>query len=151
MSTSDRQSGQATWLVRAGLLLFLLALVAGLLVAQFPVPRLGLSVHLLGIVQGLFLAVLGLLWPRLRLTRAWCRVAFWLVIYGCLAAWASNVLAAVWGGSSMLPMASGQARGSALQDEMITVGLRSAAISLISATVLILLGIRSGEPVEPGR
>lgn len=115
---------------------------------RFAVPRLGLSVHLLGIMQGIFLTVLGLLWPRLNLTRPWSRAGFWLAIYGCLAAWTSNVLGAVWGGSSLLPIASGQVRSTVLQDGVITVGLRSAAVSLIAATILILRGLRTGTVVR---
>ncbi len=149
MSVSDWRSRQGTQLIRVGMLLFLLALIAGLAVPRFAVPRLGLSVHLLGIMQGLFLAVLGLLWPRLSLTHTWSRAAFWLAIYGCLAAWTSNVLAAVWGGSSMLPMASGQARSAVGQDTIITIGLRSAAVSLIASTAMILWGLWTVEEARP--
>jgi hydroxylaminobenzene mutase len=95
-------------------------------------------------MQGLFLMVIGILWPRLRLTRATSRVGFWLAVYGCFAAWTANVLAGVWGaGNSMLPIAAGQARGSVFQEVIIAAGLRSAAVSLIAAAVLILWGLRA--------
>ena len=94
-SSSARRRGHS--LLRAGVLLFLCALLVGLAVPHFAVPRLGLSAHLLGITQGLFLMVAGLLWPRLELTRGTSRVGTWLAIYGCFAAWAANVLAALVG------------------------------------------------------
>ena len=125
--------------------LFLLALIVGLFVPRFVVPRLGVSVHLLGLMQGTFLTVLGLVWPRLHLTQFWSRAGSWLVVYGCAAAWTSNVLAATWGGSSMLPIASGQARSSAAHDGIITLGLRSSAVSLVAATILILWGLWRSE------
>ena len=79
-----------------------------------------------------------------RLTHATSRVGFWLAVYGCFAAWTANVLAGVWGaGNSMLPMAAGQARGSALQEAIIVTGLRTAAVSLIVVAVLILWGLRA--------
>jgi hydroxylaminobenzene mutase len=141
---SDKRLRQGHRLLQLGILLFLLALLAGLAVSQFAVPRLGLSVHLLGIMQGLFLAVIGLLWPRLRLTPAMSQAAFGLAVYGCFAAWMANVLAAVWGaGNSMLPIAAGQARGSSLHEGIITVVLRVAAVSLIMSTTLILWGLRT--------
>jgi hydroxylaminobenzene mutase len=144
MNPSNRAIRQGHRLIQLGILLFLVALFVGLLVPRFAVPRLGLSVHLLGIMQGLFLAVLGLLWPRLKLPRAMSQSGFWLAVYGCLAAWTANVLAAVWGaGNSMLPIAAGQARGSVLQEEIIAVGLRTGAVSLIAATVLVLWGLRT--------
>ena len=55
------------------MLVFLIALLVGLAVPKFAVPRLGLSAHLIGIMQGLFLMVSGLLWPKLQLTRATAR------------------------------------------------------------------------------
>lgn len=143
MVSSNWPLKQGHRLLQFGVSLFLFALFAGLAVPRFSVPRLGLSVHLLGIMQGIFLMVTGLLWPRLKLQRVMSRAAFCLIIYGCFAAWTSNVLAAVWGaGNSMLPLAAGPARGSALQAAAITIGLRSAAVSLILAVILVLWGLR---------
>jgi hypothetical protein len=88
--------------------------------------------------------VLGLLWPQLRLTRAASRVAFWLAVYGCFAAWSANVLAGVWGaGNSLLPIAAGPAHGSVLQEGIIAISLRTAAVSLIAVSLLILWGLRA--------
>ena len=111
MDTSNWSSRQGHRLLQLGMLVFLIALLVGLAVPKFAVPRLGLSAHLIGIMQGLFLMVAGLLWPRLQLTRAMARAAFWLAVYGCFAAWTANVLAGVWGaGNSMLTIAAGAAR-----------------------------------------
>jgi hydroxylaminobenzene mutase len=144
MDTSDWSVRHGHRLLQCGALLFLLALLVGLFVPAFAVPRLGLSTHLLGITQGTFLLVTGLLWPRLRLTRAMSSVGFCLAVYGCLAAWTANLWAAIWGaGSTMLPIAAGQARGSLLQEGLIAIALRSAAISLIAVAMLILWGLRT--------
>lgn len=118
---------------------------------RFAAPRLGLSVHLLAIMQGLFLSVIGSLWPRLRLRRAMSTGVFWLAVYGCFSALAANLLAALWGaGHSMLPIAAGQARGTGLQEGIITVTLRSAASSLILAATLILWDLRTSSADETG-
>ena len=138
---------QGRRLLQIGSLLFLVALLTGLVVQKFAVPRLGLSAHLLGLMQGLLLMVAGLFWPKLTLTRMLSRVACCLIIYGCVAAWLANVLAAVWGaGNSMMPIAAGAARGSALQEIVITVGLRSAAAALIGSMILIFWGLRGPAP-----
>jgi len=130
-------------LLQVGALLFLLALLVGLGVPRFAVPRLALSTHLLGIMQGTFLMVAGLLWPRLRLTRWMSRIGRALAVYACLAAWTANLLGAIWGaGSSMLPIAAGAARGSALQEGVIRVLLMSAAVSFVLMAVLISWGLR---------
>ena len=152
MDTADASSHQGQRLLQAGILLFLFALLVGLAVPRFTVPRLGLSTHLLGIIQGIFLMVTGVLWPKLRLTPALFRVGSWLAIYGCFAAWTANLLAGVWGaGNPMLPLAAGQARGSALQEIIIATGLRTAAVSLIAVAILILWGLRSFAVNRPDR
>lgn len=144
MVTSEWRLRQGHRLLQAGIFLFVLALLVGFAVPAFAVPRLGLSAHLLGIMQGLFLGLVGLLWPRLELTRALSRGAYWLAVYGCFAAWSANVLAAVAGaGSSMLPIAAGQARGSGLQEGIIAVGLMTAGVSLVAAATLVLWGLRA--------
>lgn len=143
MDTSNEAHRRGQRLIQAGILLFLLALLVGLLVPRFAVPRLGLATHLLGVMQGIFLMVGGLLWPRLALTPLWSRVGPWLAVYGCFAAWTANLLAGVWGaGNTMLPLAAGTARGSGLQETLIAVALRSAALALITTAITILWGLR---------
>jgi hydroxylaminobenzene mutase len=137
-------------LLQVGILLFLFALLVGLAIPRFAVPRLGLSTHLLGIMQGLFLMIIGLLWPRLTLPRALSRVGPWLAVYGCFAAWSANLLAGIWGaGNTMLPMAAGPAHGTALQEGILSVLLRSAALALMATAILIFWGLRS-VAAEPG-
>jgi (hydroxyamino)benzene mutase len=144
MHSSDWRSHQAHRLLQFGILLFLLALLIGLAVPFFTVPRVGLSAHLLGIMQGMFLIITGLLWTKLRLTVSMSRMVFCLLVYGCFAAWMANVLAGVWGaGSAMLPLAAGQVRGTMLQEAIIKVVLRTAAVSLIAAVTFIAWGLRT--------
>jgi hydroxylaminobenzene mutase len=108
------------------------------------VPRVALSTHLLGLMQGMFLLLAGLIWTRLRLTPAQARVALWLLLYGCFAAWFMNLLAAAWGvGGSLLPIAAGQARGSATAETIVTVVLRTAGAALIAAVALVAWGLRT--------
>jgi hydroxylaminobenzene mutase len=132
--------------------LFLAALIVGLVIPLFAVPRLGLSTHLLGLMQGLLLVVLGLVWPGLHMTHGTGRVGVLLASYGCLSAWSANLMSAIWGaGNSMLPMAAGPARGSSLQEAMIMIALRSAAMALIAATLIVLWGLRGSHPPQDVR
>jgi hydroxylaminobenzene mutase len=133
-------------LIQLGALLFLVSLLIGLAVPVFAVPRLALSVHLLGLMQGLFLMIAGILWPRLALARGASNAAFWLLAYGCVAAWTANLLGAIWGaGNSIVPIAAGAARGSDLQETVIVVMLRSGGASLIVGTALLFWGLRRAE------
>ncbi len=144
MNESTSALRRAHRLLQVGIFLFFLATLVGLAVPHFAVPRLGLSTHLLGIVQGIFLVVIGLLWPKLTLGPRTAHLLFWLLIYGCFAAFTANLLAGVWGaGNSMLPIAAGSARGTPLQEGIIVVSLRSAAVSLIAALLMTLWGLRA--------
>lgn len=150
MDINAVQTRQAHRLLQYGVLLILVAALLGLVIPLFAVPRLGLSAHLLGILQGIFMLVIGLVWPRLNLGNASLSVTFWLLIYGSLAALAADLSAATWGaGNSMLPLAAGSAHGSDLQEGFIHLALRSAGVALIAAFALIFWGLR-GVPAEAG-
>src|SRR5689334_25407546 len=73
----QRQTQQARHLLQLGLALFLLALLVGIFVPYFAVPRLALSVHLLGVLQGTFLVAVSGAWSRLGFGRTTSRLVFW--------------------------------------------------------------------------
>lgn len=130
---------QARYLLQLGLVLFLLALLVGILVPGFAVPRLALSVHLLGVLQGTFLVAISGVWSKVRFGRRTSWLSLWLLGYGCVAAWVANLLGAYWGaGNTLLPIAAGSAHGSALQELAIVALLRSSGITLLVGIALIL-------------
>lgn len=136
-----------SWLLRVGVALIFLAALLGLAVPQFAVPRLALSAHLVAILQGMFLVVMGFLWPHLSLGPRSSTWAFWLLVYQGIAAPLANVLGAAWGaGNSILPIAAGIARGSMSQEAVINACLRSAGAALIVSLVLVLWGLRRIRP-----
>jgi hydroxylaminobenzene mutase len=97
-------------------------------------------------MQGLFLMIAGLMWPKLTFGRTTSRIAFCLLVYGCFAALAANALAGLWGaGNTLLPLAAGAAHGSTVQEMVIMVGLRTAAVALILSVILIIWGLRSSD------
>lgn len=130
---------QARYLLQLGLILFLLALLVGILVPSFAVPRLALSAHLLGVLQGTFLVAISGVWPKLGFRRKISWLTLWLLGYGCVAAWLANLLGAYWGaGNTLLPIAAGSAHGSAPQELAIVVLLRTSGITLLVGIALIL-------------
>lgn len=158
MHDPDPAARQAHRLLQVGIALFLVALLVGIAIPGFAAPRLALSTHLLGIMQALFFMALGLIWPRLRLPAAGSRAAFWLAVYGALAAWSANLLAALWAaGNTLMPLAAGPLRGSAVQETVIATLLRTGGGSLLVATAIVLWGLRgpaaaaAGASAAPGR
>ncbi len=129
-----------------GLLLFLLGLLTGLVVPMLANPRMGLSAHLEGVMNGLFVAVLGLMWERLVLSRRAAAALFWLALYGAYANWASTLLAAVFATNRSTPIAGAGFGGLPWQENLVDFGLISLGIAMITATVLALWGLRRPRP-----
>jgi (hydroxyamino)benzene mutase len=75
-------------LLRLGVVLVLVGLFTGLAIPALAVPRLGLSAHISGVLGGLVLIVLGLLWPKLRLGARASGAGLVVALYAFTVAWA---------------------------------------------------------------
>ncbi len=137
----DGQARQAHRLLQLGILLFLLGLLTGLAAGALANPRMGLSSHLEGVMNGLFLVALGLVWPRLTLGAVARQATFWLAVYGTFANLAATFLAALTGAGAMLPLAGGRA-GAPVTEAAISTLLVSLALADIAVCVLVLAGLR---------
>jgi hydroxylaminobenzene mutase len=129
-------------LLQLGVLLFLLGLIGGFAIPGLANPRMGLASHLEGVLNGLFLVVLGLVWPRLVLRRRAAIALFWVALYGTFANWATTLLAAFWGAGTRMPLAAGAHRGTVVQELAIDVLLVTLSVAIVAACVLILWGLR---------
>ena len=138
MSGTDR-GRRLLWF---GLFLLLLGLLTGLLVPSLANPRMGLSAHLEGVMNGLLLAVLGLAWDRLVLSERAGAALFWLALYGAYANWATTLLGALLGTNRRTPIAGAGYGGLPWQENLVEVGLISLVIAIIAAFVLALWGLR---------
>ncbi|UXI67349.1 hypothetical protein [Tahibacter amnicola] len=125
-----------------GMLLFFLGQVTGLFQANLVNPRMGLSAHLEGILNGLFLLAVGLVWEDVRLPRRWKTLARWLVVYGAYANWLVTLVAAVFGTGSMTPLAAAGRQALPWQEIAVTVGFVSVGIAMLGAVGLLLAGLR---------
>lgn len=142
------QSATAHRLLQLGVLLFLIGLVVGLTLPVLANPRMGLASHLEGVMNGLFLIALGLVWPRLTSSPGMQRLTFVLVVYGTFANLVATFLSAAWGaGAPMMPIAAGGHEGSSVQELVIRVLLVSLALADMAACVLVLVGLRRPAPV----
>ena len=146
---ANATSSHATPLIAAGVSLFLLGLFNGLLVHFTTVPRVtiaapaqALAAHLVALMSGTFLIAVGLLWPRLRLSRMASLFGVALALYSFYAGWAFNLLAGIWGAPSVLPLSAAAAHGSALQESLIGTGLFTVALGTIAFCLLVLWGLR---------
>lgn len=124
-----------------GVVLILVGLLTGLAVNVLPNPRMGLSAHLEGVLNGFFLILLGLIWSEVRLGDRTARTARGLALYATYANWLATLLSAVFGTSKMTPLAGAGHVGAAWQEGLVAVLLVTLAGSIIGCCALLLRGL----------
>jgi (hydroxyamino)benzene mutase len=128
-----------------GLFLFLLGLLSGFAVPALRNPRMGLSAHLEGVMNGILLAVLGLAWHRFNLSAQARLILFWLALYGTYVNWASTAMAALFGTSRRTPIAGTGFSGQPWQENLVEFALISLSVAIVAACLLALWGLRKKE------
>jgi hydroxylaminobenzene mutase len=143
MEMDKLAQGMSHRLTFSGVLLLLLGLITGLAVPKLANPRMGLASHVEGVMSGMLLTVLGLVWPKLRLGKQAMSAACLLSIYGAYANWANPLMAAAWdAGGTMMPGASGGRKGTAAQEAVISILAVSLVLALLPAVCIVLWGLR---------
>ncbi|OBB95127.1 hydrogenase [Mycobacterium sp. 852002-40037_SCH5390672] len=131
-----------TALFALGLVLFLLGLLTGLAVPALKNPRMALSSHLEALLNGIFLVVLGLLWPHLHLSHAWGIAAVALVAYAGYANWLATLLAAAWGaGRRLAPIATGDHEASGGKEGLVSFLLISLSLAILVGVGIVIVGL----------
>lgn len=136
---SNTQTRQSEKLIFLGLILFLVGLSVGLIVHNMANPRMALSAHLEGVMNGMFLVILGLIWKRLVLSITLLKITFWLVVYGTFANLIAVIIAAVTGFGKMMPIAGGQ-EGTIGIEGLISFLFISLALCMLAVCIIVLIG-----------
>ncbi len=131
-----------TLLFATGLALFLVGLLTGFVVPSLKNPRMGLASHVEAHMNGLFLIVLGLLWPYVNLSQSWELVTVALLIYGTWMNWFATLLAGIWGaGGRMMKISAADHVGSNAKEGFIKFLLISLSIADVIGVGLVLWGV----------
>src|SRR4051794_12606527 len=136
MQTDDRR------LMSYGIFLFLLGLLTGFAEHLFTNIRMGLSAHLEGVMNGIFLMALGAIWNHVRLPRAAKVTAFWAALYGTYVNWFVTSVAAAFGTAANSPITSAGHSGQPWQESFVAMGFLTVAIAIIATSILVLWGLR---------
>jgi (hydroxyamino)benzene mutase len=148
MQTQTIIQNQSNKLLFFGVLLFLFGLVIGLFIPMLANPRMGLSAHLEGALNGMFLILLGILWPRLNLSPKWLSTTFWVVLYGSFANFLAVAIGAATGAGKLMPIAGGK-EGTAITEGVISFLLASLSLAMLFVCVLLLIGLRKSRTEVP--
>ncbi len=123
-----------------GILLFLFGLMVGLFIPLMTNPRMGLSAHLEGTLNGMFLIIIGIIWNKIALKDKWLKVLFWMAIYGSFANFVAVTIAAITGAGKMMPIAGG-IEGATVVEGSISFLLITLALAMITVCCILLVGL----------
>jgi hydroxylaminobenzene mutase len=141
MVQTNLKEQQSERLIFLGMCLFFLALVVGLGAPLLANPRLGISCHVEGVLNGIFLIVLGLIWNKVALSGRWMTVTFWLSIYGTFSNWLAYLIAAIFNAGRHLTIATKGKEGAPLADDIIDFLLVTLTIAMLTICIAIIIGL----------
>jgi hydroxylaminobenzene mutase len=133
-----------------GVLVFLLGLSTGLILdfGLFTNARMGLAAHLEGVLNGLFLAVLGLIWPNVRLSPTLKVVTRWLAVGGAYLNWIAAFWAAVMGRGRTSPIHPADRPNYFGEHLIVETALALLAVAFITTCLLVLFGLRRQQAAQ---
>ena len=130
-------------LIRAGFLLFTLALLTGFAVPAFLNHRMAVAAHLTGVLNALVLIALGLSWGLLVMSPLQAKLTRAAFLGGTYVAWGTACLAAAWGTSRLTPL-SGAGYGAAPWKEDVVQALQVAlSVVIVAGAVSVVHALRS--------
>jgi hydroxylaminobenzene mutase len=136
---------QARWLYRTGAALLLLGLVSGLVTTFVANPRMGLSAHLEGVLNGILLIALGSAWTAVALPRQLKRAAVLLLNVGSAINWLATQLSALWGTGALTPIIAPRPSALAAQEMIVSFMLGSVAVFMLLGMLLVAIGFCRAE------
>lgn len=142
MENSVVKKRQSDKLIYLGVLLFLIGLIIGLIVPAFANPRMGVSSHLEGVLNGMFLVILGLIWNKVEVSTRWLKSTFWLAIYGTFANCFGILIAAIFNAGKMLGIAANGQEGPPFIEGTVTFSLISLSIAMLAVSIVVLVGLK---------
>ena len=126
-----------------GMILFLLGLVLAFGFMPYINKRMGMSVHLQGVMNGTFMVVVGLLWTHIYLSNPGKKFVFYSILIGSYGNYLATLLAALWGaGGALSPITGGGFTASPWQEHLVGVLFPVCGVSEILCILTILWGLR---------
>ena len=131
-------------LLIAGSLLLLFGLLLGGIIPLFTNPRLALSAHEQGIIAGVFLLLLGLVWPYAVFRRINSATASVLLMIGTYLIWIGILVGSVLGTSRITPIAGDGFAGSNGQEIAVACILMVGSVMTIFGMLVLVISLVRG-------
>jgi len=124
------------------MLIFGLGLLTGAVVPMMTNPRMGVAAHVGGVMSGMLLLLVGVIWGEIKLPASAEKTAFSLFLYASYISWLAQLLAAWFGTSRATPISGAGHRGAAWQENLVYFVAISFSIAISLACLLALWGLR---------
>ena len=132
-----------------GIFLCTLAFIIGLFIPLYANPRAGLAAHVIGITEGIFLAIVGFAYPQLKLSFAIAQTSFWMLIISAYVGLLGQFLSAAIGLKRMLVITgTGMTEGNFWMETSVEIATKGISVLLLVACAIILFGLRGSEKAE---
>ena len=131
-----------TFRVRAGFVLFMLALLTGFLIPALLNKKMALAAHVTGIMNALVLIALGLAWGLLTVSPLQANLTRGAFLYGTYANWIASRLAAVWGTSRLTPLAGAGYSAAPWKEAVVQAVQASLGLAMLAGSVLVVYALR---------
>ncbi len=129
-------------LLRWGFLLFLFSLITGFAIPSLKSPRLGLSAHTIAVVSSLIVIAVGVIWDSLKLESSTKRFLKWLWVVVGYGNWLGTLLAAIFGGSQLMPISGSNVTPTPAQEMIVTTVIIAVSVLSLAAVLVVLWGLR---------
>jgi (hydroxyamino)benzene mutase len=126
-----------------GIFLCTLGFIVGFFIPLYANPRAGLATHLLGITEGLFIAVIGLSYPQLKLPY-WVAIAnFWMLLVSAYVGIFGEFLGATFGLTRVFIItAIGFKETIPWLETVVEVSIKGISTLIILSCFIVLYGLR---------
>ena len=121
-------------LLVAGMILFLIGLLSGMLIPYYEDHHMGMSTHLVGVQNAIVLIVFGLMFSHISISAKYLSLLSALSIYSMYAIWLSVALAAT-------STVNADNSAPALKEAITKILLYSGSLAIIIAAILITIGL----------
>lgn len=126
-----------------GIFLCTLAFIVGLFIPLYTNPRAGLATHLLGITQGIFLAVIGFCYPQLKLAFWVARANFWMLLISAYVGMIGEFLGAVFGLTRVFVItAMGLPESITWLETSVEIAIKGISSFILLSCFIVLYGLR---------
>lgn len=136
---ADMQRSIMFW----GMILFLLGIILAFGFMPYINKRMGVAVHLEGVMNGTFMVVVGSIWNHIYVSLKAKKLAYYSLIVGSYFNWLGVLLAALWGaGAALAPIAGAGYAASSWQESTVSILLHICGIAEIFCVLIVLWGLR---------